>query len=138
MIAGVGLDIVDVRAFASLFGADAAARARFVAATFTDAEARYCEREGLGDPIAHFAVRFAAKEATLKALDCAASSLGLAPAAVAVVDVEVVRDERGRPAIRLHGAAYDLCAALEIARLHVSLSHDGGSAAAVVVAERAP
>ncbi len=136
MIAGVGMDLVDVGAFAGLVG-PAGARTRFVAATFTETELRYCEREAHGDPVVHLAARFAAKEAALKALDGAAAALGLEPAPVPLVDVEVRRDARGRPTLVLSAAAAALLRALEIDRLHVSLTHDGNTAGAFVVAERA-
>jgi len=135
MIAGVGMDIVDVAHFATLVG-PRTERARFVTATFTPDEVRYCESEAHGDPIVHMAARFAAKEATLKALDAAAAALQLSPAQVPLLDVEVVRDARGRPTLKLDRAAQALMTALEIDRLHLSLTHDGGVAGAVVVAER--
>lgn len=131
MIAGLGLDVVDLASFRGTLASGA-----FVDATFTSAERKYCETEAHGDALVHFAARFAAKEAALKALDAAAAALDLNPPHVALVDVEVVRDARGRPSLALHGAARTLADALEIAKLHVSLTHDGPTAAAVVVAER--
>ena len=135
MICGVGLDLVDVAAFRGLVGAKNA-RTRFVSATFSAAELRYCEEDAHGDAVVHLAVRFAAKEATLKALDAAAAALGLSPASVPLNDVEVARDDRGRPTLALHGSADALARALEVKALHLSLSHDGNAAGAVVIAER--
>lgn len=129
MILGLGIDLVDVPAFRGLVGD------RFVEATFTAGELAYA-KTAPGDPIDHLAARFAAKEAALKALDAAAALVGVNPPAVPLADVEVRRDARGRPSLGFTGAARTLVDALEIQRAHVSLTHDGPGAAAVVVLER--
>lgn len=137
MIAGLGLDLVDVSAFRELVRVPPGrSLSPFAAATFTPAELRYCTQEALGDPVLHLAARFAAKEATLKALDSAAAALGLSPPNVPVADVEVVRDARGRPSLRLVGGAWGLWEALELSRSHISLTHEGTTAGAIVVVER--
>jgi len=147
MIVGLGHDVVDLALFAPLVeerlapwpegGARSApAASAFVEATFTAEEVRYATKDGRGSAVEHLAVRFAAKEATLKALDAAAALWELAPAPVPLRDVEVVRDARGRPTLRLRGAAERLFGALELTRALVSLSHDGRVASAVVVVER--
>jgi holo-[acyl-carrier protein] synthase len=131
MILGVGIDVVDVGELAALVdGSD-----RFVDATFTAEELAYA-RSAAGRAVDHLAARFAAKEAALKALDGAAGLLGLMPPAVQLREVEVQRDARGRPSLALAGAAQQIAEALEIVRMHVSLTHDGNTAAAVVVLER--
>lgn len=96
----------------------------FVARVFTAAERAYCERKK--DPAPHFAARFAAKEAYGKAL-----GLGLG-ASGDLLEVEVVHDERGAPAFRLHGRAREL---LEnrAGQAVLSLSHDGAFAIASVI-----
>ena len=137
MIAGVGIDVVDVASFRSLAAPSTpGARSRFIDATFTEQEVRYCESEAHGEAVLHFAGRFACKEAAVKALDVAAAQLDLEPRPVPLIDVEVVRDARGRPTLRFTGSARTLIDALEIDRAHVSLSHDGGTAAGMVVLER--
>lgn len=129
MIAGVGLDLVSVSGFASQC-ADLAST--FVQGTFTPGE-RADALAAPGSNVArHLAARFAAKEAFLKAW--ASSRSGAAPA-VAGLDmrhIEVIRDPWGRPALRLHDVVASLCRDF---RTHLSLSHDGDMAAAVVVLE---
>lgn len=75
------------------------------------------------------AARVAAKEAVGKALG--------APGDYSWQDVTVRRTETGRPFLMLAGAALAAAERLGAAHLHLSLSHDGGLATAIVVAERA-
>ncbi len=70
---------------------------------------------------------WAAKEATVKALGGAA--------AFAWHDIEIARDEGGRPSLDLRGAARAAADRLGVARAWVSISHDAGVAVAVVVLE---
>lgn len=74
------------------------------------------------------AARFAAKEAVAKALG--------APSGLHWHDCEVVVDPDGRPWLTVSGTVAQAAAALGIQRWHLSLSHDGGIASAVVIAER--
>jgi holo-[acyl-carrier protein] synthase len=77
---------------------------------------------------ARLAARFAAKEATFKALR-------VGDAAVSWRDVEVLRDASGFAQLMLSGAAATLALDSGIAHLALSLSHRGGLAVAVVIAE---
>src|SRR5215468_7288570 len=74
------------------------------------------------------AARFAAKEAVAKALG--------APAGLHWHDCEIVADPDGRPWLTVAGTVAAASAEREINRWHLSLSHDGGIASAMVVAER--
>ena len=114
-IVGVGVDVVDVARLERVL----ARTPRLAARLFTDAE--------LGRPVASLAARFAAKEAVAKALG--------APGGLRWRDAEVVSGERGRPRLALHGGVAEEAAAQGIRVWHLSLSHDGGIATAVVVAE---
>jgi holo-[acyl-carrier protein] synthase len=137
LIAGLGLDVVALGRFRGLVEPGAGnTPSRFVAATFTAEEVRYCQQEALGDAVEHLAVRFAAKEAALKALDAAAAAAGQSPGTIALACVEVRRDARGRPSLALSGDARKLFVALELTAAHVSLSHDGDVVAATVIMER--
>jgi len=130
VIGGVGLDLVDVPAFAAQL-ADPAST--FAAAVFTDGERHAAAAPGEG--ARHLAVRWAAKEAFVKAWS--ATRRGQPPA-VADLDwreIEVARDPFGRPTLLLHGQVARACGR---PRLHLSLSHDGNVAAAVVVWEVEP
>ena len=100
---------------------------RFLRRVFTEEEIAYCRRRR--DPIPHFAARFAAKEATLKALGTGLSM------GVRWREMEVRRPGGGRPTLSLSGRTATLGAARGIRALHVSLTHDGDYALAQVVAE---
>lgn len=136
MILGVGLDVVDVDAFGAQL-ADAASG--FVEATFRPGE----RRAGPSTPGArraqHLAGRFAAKEALVKAWSSARRGQPPALPSVDLRDIEVVDDGYGRPALRLHGSVASAVRALAPSSTsvvaHLSISHDGHVAAAVVVLE---
>jgi holo-[acyl-carrier protein] synthase len=85
------------------------------------------EREQCCDIPARLAARFAAKEATAKAL-------GTGIGDVHWIDIEVRSDERGRPFLQLHGAAAQLARELGLGEWQVSLSHTQDHAIAFVVA----
>ncbi len=133
MIAGVGVDMVDVAAFREQLGDRAST---FVEGTFTAAERRNAASRPSGDPVPHLAARYAAKEAFTKAWS--ASNAGYPPAleALDLRDIELVNDAWGRPGLRLHGEVARVVRASELAATHVSVSHDGAWAVAVVVIER--
>ena len=63
-----------------------------------------------------------------------AKALG-APGNLRWLDAEVVRSEKGRPVLHLHGGVAEEAAAQGIRTWHLSLAHDGGVATAFVVAE---
>jgi holo-[acyl-carrier protein] synthase len=115
-IVGVGVDVVQVERLQRALARTPSLAARL----FTPQERAVARTESL-------AARFAAKEAVAKALG--------APGGLRWVDAEVVRDEGGRPRLVLHGGVADEAAAQGISTWHLSLSHDGGIATAVVVAE---
>lgn len=126
-IVGIGADVLEVRRMAEAgerFGE------RFYQRLFTPAEIAYCESRG--NPSEHYAARFAAKEAALKALGAGWAK------GVSWKDVEVVRRAEGPPALRLSGAAGELAKALGVRRAHLSLSHTRDLALANVVLEGDP
>jgi holo-[acyl-carrier protein] synthase len=127
MIAGVGIDLVDIDGLRQQL-ADTASS--FAQGVFTADERRDSERD---DPVRHLAARWAAKEAFLKAW--ASSRRGEAPVlpGVDLRDIEVARDPWGRPSLLLHGRVAAAFGAEH--RCHLSLTHDGAAAAAVVVVE---
>ena len=116
MIVGVGIDVVQVDRIARALERTPGLARRL----FTDGERVVLRSESL-------AARFAAKEAVAKALG--------APGGLRWVDAEVVSEPSGRPRLRLHGGVAAEAAAQGITTWHLSLSHDGGVATAVVVAE---
>jgi holo-[acyl-carrier protein] synthase len=120
-IVGVGVDLCDVQRLRQ-----AVARTHgFVDRVYTAAEQEYCRRAR--DPAERFAVRFAAKEAVLKAMG---AGLGACP----LREIEVVRAGSGAPSVVLHGAAASLAAERGVTAWKVSLTHTRTLAEAVAIA----
>jgi holo-[acyl-carrier protein] synthase len=92
----------------------------------TSDEARYCRSKS--DPAESVAARLAAKEAVYKALQGSPAARG-----IGWREIEVVRDEDGRPEVALAGLAAERAAALGVRRVMVSLSHTHQAAVAVAV-----
>jgi len=124
-VRGIGVDAVDVVRFRQVM----ARRPGIVSRLFTESERAYAERSR--DPGPRLAVRFAAKEAVLKAL-------GVGVGAAGFRDVEVVRGDNGEPHLALSGRAAALSAGRGVRRWHVSLTHTDTLAVASVVAEGPP
>jgi len=95
---------------------------RFLQRVFTEQEIAYCRRRR--DPIPHFAARFAAKEATLKALGTGLSM------GVNWRELEVRRERGQAPTIVLSGRCRAIAEAKGGRRVLLSLSHDGDYAMA--------
>jgi len=128
MIAGVGIDVVDVARVHALL---ARKEARAVKRLFTDAEVAYCASKAV--PHRHYAARVAAKEACFKALSGTPDARG-----IGWREIEVQLDDIGRPTIALHGRAELRARELGVARIWVSLSHSDTTAAATVILETDP
>lgn len=92
---------------------------------FTPGERAYCERRP--DPAERYAARFAAKEATLKAM-------GLGLGACRWHDIEVVRAESGQPSLLLTGSALVAADERGIERWLLTLTHTQHVAEAIAVA----
>lgn len=97
------------------------------AEVFTPGEISYCESQRY--PERHYAARFAAKEALYKALGT--GKVG----AMSWLDIEVRRDDSGKPSLTLSGATESEALRLGAKRILVSLSHSGEYASASVVLE---
>lgn len=122
MTLGLGIDIVDTRRFQAWLDRPG------MAGRYFGAEEEAAARSRGTEAAASLAVRFAAKEAFGKALGTGLEGLRLK-------DIEVVQDGRGKPSLRLSGAARAKYEALGAKTAHLSLSHDGDQAVAVVVLE---
>ena len=122
MIVAVGIDVVLVDRFAGALRRTPLLAERL----FTEAERT--TSSGNQRSVESLAARFAAKEAVAKALG--------APTGLHWHDCEVVSDPDGRPWLTVSGSVAEAAAKLDITRWHLSLSHDGGIASAMVVAER--
>ncbi len=117
----VGVDLVEVERVRAAWERHGE---RFLARVFTAGERADC-----GGRVASLAARFAAKEATAKAL-------GTGIGAVSWRDIEVRTRESGQPLLTLHAAAAAAARALDLHEWHVSLSHTRTLAVAYVVAYR--
>jgi len=120
-VKGVGVDIIEIERvrLAVERGGD-----RLVARVFTPFEASYCN--GKRHPERHFAARFAAKEAVVKALRVP-PGLGWLWSQIEVASAG------GPPGIRLDGKARERARALGVSTCHVTLSHSDSHAIAMVV-----
>ena len=127
MIVGSGIDVVEI---ARVERALARSQGRFEARVFTPEEQAYCRRFARPGP--HFALRFAAKEAVMKAV-----GTGWARG-VRWADIEVVRDATGASSVRLHGAVGTIAASRGALRAHLALSRSRSHAVAVVLLEGSP
>ena len=120
----VGVDIVEIERIArtlARFGD------RFLRRVYTESEIAYCREKP-----SRLAARFAAKEAVAKAL-----GVGIFwHEGVYWRDVEVVRDYRGKPGIRLHGGALKRAQQEGLTGWALSLSHSREYAVAMVVATK--
>ncbi len=123
MILGVGIDLVPVARVERMLNRYGD---RFVHRMFRPGECR--GRGGLYPPES-LAARIAAKEAAFKALGTGRAG------GVRWTDVEVVGGQGRAPGLRLHGAARERALVRGVRRVHVSLTHQAGTAAAVVVLE---
>ena len=113
-----GIDIIEisrVRGVLERYGQ------RFLDRIFTPAEIAYCRERA-----PNLAARFAAKEATMKALGTGVRGVGWK-------DIEVVRHESGAPSIELHGRAKQRAQRLGVQEVAISLSHSKDYAVASVV-----
>ncbi|MFT7580500.1 MAG: holo-[acyl-carrier protein] synthase [Myxococcota bacterium] len=135
MIAGIGVDIVDVVGFRAQLADPASS---FVHGTFTAGEQADAKQRPSRDSARHLAARYAAKEAFIKAWSGSRWDQEPVLQHIDMRDIEVVCDRHGRPKLTLHGA---LRRAVEMTtgaspRHHLSLSHDGEAAVAYVVLEK--
>lgn len=130
-VLGLGLDLVELDRFRAAWERRGD---RFLERLFTPEERRRCQRRA--DPVPELAVRFAAKEATFKAIGTGWRQ------GVRWIDVEVHNAVSGRPYLRVGGRVAEIAASLGGRRFTVTLTHSATTAAAHVallgVADRVP
>lgn len=124
MIYGIGIDIVSIGRIERML---AKWGPLFIERVFTPAEVAFCESKT--KPGQHFALRWAAKEAMLKAL-----GLGLR-GGIKWTDIEVVNDGLGRPSLSLYNKAKGCLMDRNIKRAFVSISHEKEFGIAQVILE---
>ncbi len=117
--AGVGIDLVQVDQLRELIDKGGSS---FVDAAWTTRE----QRDANGQPEG-LAGKWAAKEAVMKALQRGIGDMD-------PCEVEIVTTPRGAPQVELHGSARAIARSRRITNWHVSLTHEGGWAAAIAVA----
>ena len=126
-LAGIGVDMVEIARMEKVL----ARRPNFAKRVFTTEECAYCDR--MARPAQHYAARFAAREAVLKALGTGFSR------GIGFADVYVVRNEAGQPQAMLTGRAAEVAAEQGVREVALSLSytHDVAVANAVAVTDEA-
>jgi holo-[acyl-carrier protein] synthase len=120
---GLGIDLVEVPRIRDLLTRHGD---RFKERTFTAGEIAYCD--SCADPAMHYAARFAAKEAAAKAL-----GTGLWAQGVDWRQIEVVREESGKPMLTLHTAAQEHAEKMGVTKALISITHTRELAMAQVI-----
>jgi len=126
MIVSIGIDIIEVARIREVLRRTP----RFRERVFTVAERAYCDSRG-AVAVQHYAARFAAKEATLKALQTGWRG------GISWRDVEVALHDSGAPYLILRGLVMELFQSSGATTAHLSMSHTSEHAIAEVVLERA-
>jgi holo-[acyl-carrier protein] synthase len=121
-IIGIGIDIIEIERIEK---AMEKSPERFRERTFTDREVLYCEDKR--NRFQHYAARFAAKEAAMKALGTGWRK------GIRFSDIEVVNDASGKPEILFHGKAKEIFADSGGTSIYISLTHAKNVAAAQVI-----
>ena len=103
---------------------------RFVERVYTIKERAYCDSRGAVAAM-HYAARFAAKEAALKALQTGWTG------GIAWQDIEVASKDSGAPLLIFHGRVRELYEQSGAAAAHLTISHTSEHAIAQVILERA-
>ena len=124
MIVSIGIDIIEVRRISEVLKRTP----RFAERVFTSAERAYCDVRGVVSA-QHYAARFAAKEAALKALQTGWRG------GIGWQDVEIASRDGGAPYLLFHGQVQELFTASGANAAHLSLSHTSEHAIAEVILE---
>ncbi|NPD32851.1 holo-ACP synthase [Eggerthellaceae bacterium zg-997] len=119
---GLGVDIVEVGRMKAILKRTPS----FAERVFSPDERAYCDASSI--PATHYALRFAAKEAVVKALGCGFSD------GVGVRDIEVRRADNGRPFVALSGRAREIADEQGVREIPVSLSFTHTDAVACALA----
>lgn len=123
-IIGIGTDITECLRIANMIERHGEL---FICRVYTDIEISYCSTRKAATQ--HYAGRWAAKEAVLKALGTGWRR------GISWRDVEVANLPSGAPTIVLHAGARDVADSLGIAQMHISISHARSHAVAYAIAE---
>ena len=124
MIIGSGIDIVNIERIGQLMKRWGD---HFLSRVYTEREISRCQRRSR--PSECFAIRFAAKEAFLKAIGSGLRN------GIQWTDIEVENDPLGKPLFCLHRKAKEVLQTCRIERTYLTLSHDQPFAVAHVLLE---
>lgn len=122
MILGIGIDLVEIKEIEESIESEA-----FCQRVFTSAEMQSVER--YKNRAEHLAGKFAVKEAFMKAIGAGIRQ------EVWFTQIEVLNDESGKPQVQVRGEAWRRLDELGAKQVHVSISHAGGMAVAMVILE---
>jgi holo-[acyl-carrier protein] synthase len=125
MIVSIGIDIIEVSRIREVL----LRTPRFADRVFTPAERVYCDSRGAGSA-QHYAARFAAKEAALKALQTGWRG------GISWQDVEISARESGAPFLIFRGQVLEVFEKFGATTTHLSMSHTSQHAIAQVVLEK--
>src|SRR2546421_2153759 len=124
VIISIGIDIIEVRRVREVL----LRTPRFIERVYTKRERDYCDSRGAVAAM-HYAARFAAKEAALKALQTGWTG------GIAWQDIEVAARESGAPILLFHGRVRELYEESRARAAHLSISHTTEHAIAQVLLE---
>jgi holo-[acyl-carrier protein] synthase len=125
VIISIGIDIIEVSRVREVL----LRTPRFIERVYTASERAYCESRGAVSA-QHYAARFAAKEATLKALGTGWSG------GIAWQDIEISAVDTGAPLLVFRGRVRELYEQSGATAAHLSMSHTSEHAIAEVILER--
>jgi len=124
MIAGLGIDVIEVDRIAEKLSKETGLRELIFSAN----EIAYCESKA--SKFEHYAARFAAKEAFFKALGTGWLS------GTSFNEIEIINNSEGKPELAFAGSTSKIISAMEFTNISVSLSHVKSIASAVVIIEK--
>jgi holo-[acyl-carrier protein] synthase len=124
VVFGIGTDLMEVARVEAML----ARGKEYLETIFTPGECAYCE--AMARKAEHYAARFAAKEAVLKALGTGWRD------GYAFADVEIRNDDLGRPQVIPHGKVKEFLDHHRITHAAISITHAGGLAMAVAILEQ--
>ena len=113
-----GVDLIDIQRIQGVLDRHGS---RFLRRVYTDREVDFC-----GDRVPELAVRFAAKEAVMKALGTGVRGIGWR-------EIEILANARGKPVVILHGRARVRAQQIGMQTIEISLTHERKMGCAFVV-----
>jgi holo-[acyl-carrier protein] synthase len=125
LIYGTGIDIIEIHRVAGVWQRQGQ---RFLDRVYTPYEQQRCLQGAPRAQWERLAVRFAAKEAVMKALGTGWRQ------GVRWRDIEIIHEQSGKPFVRLWGTTKELAIARGIGTIHISLSHNRAHAIANAIA----